>query len=58
MNSLKLLLEYKDVFAWTYKNLKGTHPKVAQHCIELNTSIPLAHHTTYIMNPNYVVVVK
>jgi hypothetical protein len=29
MNSLKkLLLEYKDVFAWTYKNLKGILPKI------------------------------
>jgi hypothetical protein len=58
MNSLKLLLEYKDVFAWTYKDLKGTHPELAQHCIELNTSIPLTHHVKYKMNPNNVVVVK
>jgi hypothetical protein len=30
MNSLKkLLFEYKDVFAWTYKNLKGILPKLA-----------------------------
>jgi hypothetical protein len=44
MNYLKkLLLEYKDVFAWTYKDLKGISPELAQHCIELDTSIPLAH---------------
>jgi hypothetical protein len=30
MNSLKkLLLEYKDVFAWTYKDLKDIPPKFA-----------------------------
>jgi hypothetical protein len=58
MNSLKFLLKYKDVFAWTYKDLKNTHLELAQHCIELNTSIPLAHHVRYRMNPTFVVVVK
>jgi hypothetical protein len=44
LNSLKkFLLEYKDLFAWTYKDLKGIPPKLAQHRIELDTSIPLAH---------------
>jgi hypothetical protein len=39
MNSMKkLLLEYKDMFTWTYKDLKGIPPKLAQHCIELDTS--------------------
>jgi len=44
MNLLKeLLMEYKDAFAWTYKDLKGIPPKLAQDCNELDTSIPLAH---------------
>jgi hypothetical protein len=44
MNLLKkLLMEYKDVFAWTYKDLKGIPPKLTQDCIEMDTSIPLAH---------------
>ncbi len=44
LNSLKkLLLEYKDVFAWTYKDLKGIPLELAQHRIKLDTSIPLAH---------------
>jgi hypothetical protein len=44
MNLLKeLLMEYKDVFSWTYKDLKGIPPKLAQDCIEMDTSIPLAH---------------
>ncbi len=38
-----LLKEFKDVFAWTYKDFKGIPPKLAQHKIELDTSIPLAH---------------
>jgi hypothetical protein len=53
MNFLKmLLLEYKDVFAWIYKDLKCILLELAQHHIELDTSIPLAHQTKYIMNPN------
>ncbi len=35
-----LLNEFKDVFAWTYKDLKGIPPKLVQHIIELDTSIP------------------
>jgi hypothetical protein len=39
----QLLKEFKDVFAWTYKDLKRTPPKLAQHKIELNTTIPPTH---------------
>jgi flagellin-specific chaperone FliS len=39
----QLLKELKDVFAWTYKDLKGIPPKLAQHKIELDITIPLAH---------------
>jgi hypothetical protein len=28
---IEFLKEFKDVFAWTYKNLKGIPPKIAQH---------------------------
>ncbi len=38
-----LLKEFKDVFAWTYKDLKNIPPKLAQHIIELDTSIPPTH---------------
>jgi hypothetical protein len=32
IEELKMLLkEFKDVFAWTYKDLKGIPPKLAQH---------------------------
>jgi hypothetical protein len=27
----QLLKEYKDIFAWTYKDLKGIPPHLAQH---------------------------
>jgi hypothetical protein len=39
----QLLKEFKDVFAWTYKDLKGIPLELAQHEIELDTTIPLAH---------------
>jgi hypothetical protein len=54
----KLLLEYKDVFAWTYKDLKAILPKLAQHCIGLDTSIPPTHHARYRLHPNYVIIIK
>ncbi len=54
----QLLKEFKDVFAWTYKNLKMIPLELAQHIIELDNTIPLAHHARYILNPNYVIVIK
>ncbi len=39
----QLLEEFKDVFACTYKNLKWIPPKLAQHKIELDTTIALTH---------------
>ncbi len=46
MNYLKkLMMEYKDVFAWTYKDLKGIPLELAQRHIELDTSIPPTHQT-------------
>jgi hypothetical protein len=53
-----LLRKYKDVFAWSYKDLKGIPPHVTQHWIELDTTISPSHQIQYRMNPNYVVVVK
>ncbi len=53
-----LLKQFKDVFAWTYKYLKGIPLKFAQHGIELDTSIPLAHQARYKLNPNYGTIVK
>ncbi len=46
------------MFAWTYNNLKGIPIELAQQKIELDTSIPPAHQTRYILNPNYAKTVK
>ncbi len=50
--------ELKDVFAWTYKDLKGIPPELAQHIIELHTIISSAHQAMYILNPNYTTIIK
>jgi hypothetical protein len=42
-----LLKEFKDLFAWTYKDLKGIPLKIAQHQIEMYTRIPHAHQARY-----------
>jgi hypothetical protein len=49
-----LFKEFKEVFVWTYKDLKGIRPNLAQHKIELNSSIPPTHQARYILNPNYI----
>jgi hypothetical protein len=54
----QLLKEFKDVFAWTYKDLTRISPKLAQHIIELDIIIPLAHHAKYRLSPNDVTIVK
>ncbi len=43
--------EFKDVFAWTYKDLKGIP-------LELDTTIPSTHQAKYKLNPNYVIIIK
>jgi hypothetical protein len=49
---------YKDVFAWTYKDVKGIPSELAHHHTELDTSIPPTHQARSRMNPNYVADVK
>jgi len=54
----QLLKEFKDVFAWTYKDLKGIPLELAQHKVELDIAIPLTHQAKYKLNLNYVTIVK
>ncbi len=54
----QLLKEFKDVFAWTYKDLKGIPLELAQHIIELDITIPPTHQIKYILNPNYATSIK
>lgn len=47
-----------DIFTWSYKDLKGIPPHIAQHKIELYITIPLGLHARYRMNSNYATMVK
>ncbi len=50
--------EFKDVFTWTYKDLKGIPLELAQCRTELFTIVPLAHQARYKLNPKYATTVK
>jgi hypothetical protein len=52
------LKEFKDVFAWTYKDFKGIPLELAQNKTKLDTIIPLTHQARYKLNPNYVTIIK
>jgi hypothetical protein len=54
----QLLKEFKDVFAWTYKDMKGIPLELIHHRIEFNIVVPPTHQTRYRLNPNYVIIVK
>jgi len=54
----QLLKEFKDVFAWTYKDLIRIPPELAQHRIELDIIIPPAHQAKYRLNPNCAITIK
>jgi hypothetical protein len=49
----KVLMEYKDVFAWSYKELKGIPREVCEHKIELMVNVQPIKQKQYRMNPNY-----
>ena len=53
-----LLLQYKDVFAFTYKDMKGIPPHVCEHKIELQPEAKPVRQMCYRMNLNYAAKVK
>jgi hypothetical protein len=48
-----LLINYKDVFAWSYKELKEIPREIYEHKIELMVDAQPIKHKQYIMNSNY-----
>jgi hypothetical protein len=48
-----LLTDYKDVFAWSYKELKGIPRNICEHKIQLMEDAQLIKPRQYKMNPNY-----
>lgn len=54
----QLLSKFKDVFAWSYKELKGIPRSICEHKIELTTNARSIKQWPYRMNPNYAQRVK
>jgi hypothetical protein len=53
-----LVMEYRDIFAWSYKDLKGIPPGVAQHTIPLIPGAKPVRQKERRMNPNLQLIVK
>jgi len=53
-----MLIDYKDVFAWNYKELKGIPRKICEHKIQLMADAQLIKHKQYRMSPNYALKVR
>ena len=50
---INLLKEYRDVFAWSYKDLKGVDPKVYQHTIPMRHDAKPSIQRPYSYNENF-----
>lgn len=48
-----VLQDYKDIYAWSYPDIKHIRVHLAEHKIELELDIRLSHQTRFGMNPNY-----
>ena len=57
-DATSLFQEYRDVFAFSYEDLRGIPEHIATHRIELDTAISPCHQARYRMNPNYAKAVK
>ena len=54
----ELLLKFKDVLVFTYKDMKGIPPHICEHKIELQPKAKPIRQMRYKMNPNYAARVK
>ncbi|RYA67999.1 hypothetical protein DD598_26130, partial [Enterobacter cloacae complex sp. 2DZ2F16B1] len=50
---LSLLREYRDVFAWSYKDLKGVDPSICQHTIPLKQDAKPSRQRPYTYNDTF-----
>ena len=50
---IKILQEFRDVFAWSYKDLKGVDPIVCQHTIPLCHDAKPSRQCPYSYNEKY-----
>ncbi len=54
----EILVNYHDVFAWNYKDLKGIGKEICEHKIELVANAQPIKQRQYIMTPNYALTVR
>jgi hypothetical protein len=54
----ELLVNYCDVFAWSYKNLKGIPREICEQKFELVANAQPIKQRKYRMNPNYALKVR
>ena len=47
------LREYKDIFAWSYKDLKGVDPSICQHTIPMKEDAKPRKQRPYTYNDNF-----
>ena len=55
---VELLMNFRDVFAWSYEDMRGLDPQLYQHQIHLSTDAKPVAQRRYRMNPNYAAKVK
>ena len=53
-----LLKQYKDVFAWSFEDMKGLDPTFCQRQINLHKDAKPVQQRRYRLNPNYAIKVK
>ena len=55
---IKTLKEYRDVFAWSYKGLKGVDPDICQHTIPMREDAKPSRQRPYTYNDTFAKKIK
>ena len=55
---IELLITFRDVFAWSYEDMRGLDPQLYQHQIHLSIDVKPVAQRRYRMNSNYAAKVK
>ena len=55
---IEFLMNFRDMFAWSYEDMQGLDPQLYQHQIHLITDAKQVTQRRYRMNPNYATKVK
>ena len=55
---IKLLKEYRDVFVWSFKDLKGVDPAVCEHTIPMREDAKPSKQRPYSHNENFAAKIK